>query len=392
MPEPRRPPRRHHTLPGGRRSWWLLVAVLLALAALGAWRLLPRARPPEVVLEFHGLPAVDLELTFFPDRLAFTAPSPPPALARTTVAVPGRVRFGADLVPGEAIVRYAAPGIGAGYRHVRLGEPVAPIVLRAPGTVAGRVVEPTGAWAFGWRCAELRPVAGAEVLVMGGGEHGIELARVRSDQDGRFAIGGVDLGLDGLGLRVRAPGFALAHAPLRAGLDVPLARSAAHRGRVRLPPEVDPGSLRVLARGLPGVEAGLAPDGGFVLDHVPDGLRPRLLVHGLPPAWAQLPALLQPELEIDVVAAATVRGRVVEAATGEPLAGALVLCGDTAAARSDASGRFELVQLPPGPATIEAKVEVGTGRRRTTRSGTKAVPLRRGETVDEVLVPIATEP
>jgi hypothetical protein len=382
--------------PAPRRTGRAFAAVVAAAAiGIGGWLLWSHLQAHRVKVVFGGLPAADLELTFFPDRLAFAAPSPPPALGRLVLAAAATTTLGADLVPDRAVVRYAAAGIGTGYRHLALGAPPVTIALRAPAAARGRVVEPVAAWSYGWRCAAERPVADAEVVVMGGGEHGVELARARSAADGSFVVAGFDGELDGLGLRVRAPGFALGHLSLRrsgaatsADLVVPLAPARPQRGRIVVPPGLDPTGWRLLARGLPGVECAPAADGSFLLDHVPDGVQPRLLLYGLPAAWTHQPIRLGPDLRIELVAAATVRGRIVDAVTRAPLGGALVFCGDDHAVRADADGRFELVQLPPGPATIDAKFEYREGRRRLSRTASRPVQLRAGAVLDDVTIPI----
>lgn len=378
------------------RTWRTLAAVFAAVGlCLGGWQLWQYVQAHRVTLTFRDAPATGVELTFFPEQLAFAAPSPPPPLGTLALAAAAAVTVGDDLVPGQAVVRYAAEGVGTGYRHVQLGADPAPIELRAPGSVRGRVVEPIPLWSYGWRCAELRPVADAEVVVMGGGEHGVELAAARTDAAGEFLVGGFDRALDGLAVRVRAAGFAIEHRSLaRASAAeaeatvVGLMRAPSLRGRIVAPPAFDVRTLRVLARGLPGIETVPAADGSFVLEHVPPGVRPRLVLYGLPTTLAHAPARAGPHVRIDLVAAASVRGRVVDATTEAALGGALVFCGDDHAVRADASGRFELVQLPPGPATLDAKFEFRDRRRRVERTGSCPVLLRAGEVLTDVVVPV----
>jgi hypothetical protein len=389
---PRREPshRRRRQPP---RVWRALAAVaVLVLAVVGVWQGWQYWQAHRLTLRFAGLPANGIELTFFPDQLAFAAPSPPPALGQLTIADGDSATVGGELVPEQAVVRYAAAGAGTGYRHVRLGQPSTPIELRRPGSLRGTVVEPIGIWSYGWRCAELRPVADAEVVVMGGGEHGVDLATARTAADGTFVVEGFDRQLDGLGLRVRAPGFQLEHQALprelEAAASVALQRALPIRGQIVAVGGLDPRTLRVLARGMPGVEATPAADGSFVLDHLPPGLRPRLLLHGLPSTLAHASAHAEPGVRIELVAAAAVRGTVVDAETRAPLAAALVFCGDDHAVRADDAGQFELGQLPPGAATLEAKFEFRQGRRRIVRTGSLVVQLRAGQTLDHVLVPV----
>lgn len=365
------------------------------LAGTGWWALQWHARH-HVTLAFTppAGTAPALELTFYPDRLAFAAPSPPPSLGRQRLEGGLCVTVGRELVPARALVRYRGDGVGAGYLFVQLGAPAPAVPLRPPSTLRGRVGEPIGFWCFGWRSLGIAPVAGAEVVVMGGGEHGIDLATARTDADGSFTVTGFDGRLDGLGLRVRAPGFALAHQPLGRvddgggpGVVVALARGVALSGRVDVPPGLDATALRVVARGLPGVDAAPAADGTFVLDHVPAGVGPRLLLHGLPPQWTYLPARATPgvPLHLQVVPAAIVRGRVLDAATVRPLAGALVYCGEQEAVRADEHGCFELPQLLPGDVEITAQWEfVDSRRRRSTWYGRRRVELSAGTVLDDL--------
>jgi hypothetical protein len=385
------------------------VALVLLLAALaaGIWLGLRAHAARHVTLAFVGIgdaPPPPLELTFFPQRLAFAAPSPPPPLGRREVPA-GELTVGAEAVPGQAVVRYRGPGVGTGYAHVELGRTLAPIRLRAPIVLTGRVGEPIAFWCFGWRCAGLRPVAGAEVLVMGGGEHGIELASGATDADGRFTIEGVDGALDGIALRVRARGFALAHEALarRAPTGSPtssptgspdaapttviaLAPASTIRGRIAAPAAIDRTTLRVLARGLPGVHTMPAADGTFVLDHVPVDVAPRLLVLGLPDTWTHLPArgTTGAPVRIDVVPGAAVRGRVLDAGTRAPLAHALVFCGDQDAVRADDDGRYELLRQLPGDVEVAAQWQPEGKPRSPIRHGRTRVVLEPNDSRDGV--------
>jgi hypothetical protein len=198
---------------------------------------------------------------------------------------------------------------------------------------------------------------------------------------------------------VRAQGFALAHQPLgppgQEDSDytvVALARARTCAGRVVAPPEVAPAQLRVLARGLPGVHTVPTADGHFVLDHIPLGLEPRLLVDGLPATWTHLPARAgrQGAVVIEIVAGAAVRGRVLDATTRAPLADALVWCGEQDAVRTDADGRYELQRQLPGAVAIEAKWELVEGRRRTSFPGSAPVDLVAGREHDGVDVLVDT--
>ncbi|MBL8732456.1 MAG: carboxypeptidase regulatory-like domain-containing protein [Planctomycetes bacterium] len=387
-----------------RRGPWLGLLLLLGLGA-GAWYSLLLHERHHVTLTFvcEGGPVPALELTFFPDRLAFAAPSPPAPLG--SVELPGgegsaaSVTVGSELVPQTAVVRYRGPGIGAGFVYVELGKRRAAIPLRRAHRLEGRVGEPIPFWSHGWRCAGYQPVRDAEVIVMGGGEHGIDLVRTRSDEQGRFAVDGFDGGLDGLGLRVRARGYGMHHQSLHdlratASAYPVIALSPCDRivGRLHAPADVDVKALRVLARGLPGVEAVPEADGQFVVDGVPSGVAPRFLVFGLADTWgqAELPPAADGTRRIEVRAAACARGRVVDAVTGAALPEALVYCGEQDAVRADASGHYELPGVLPGEVELQAQWKAPKSRRRSDQFfGRRQVTLVAGQTL-EVDIPVVT--
>jgi hypothetical protein len=384
-------------------SWRRLPLFVWVLAGCGllwaAWAAFDALRPRWVELRFvhGGGPVPELTLTFFPDQLAFTAPSPAAPIGQLRLQGSDTAVVGRDLVPDRAVVRYEGQGVGTGFLFVELDRPLPPIELRAPQTVRGRIGEPKGLWAYGWRCAGFVPVADAEVLAMGGGEHGVVLAKARTGNDGRFELAGVDGGLGTIGLRVLASGFALAQldVPLQsvdnAAPVVPMVRAPALQGRVHAPDGVDPSTLRVLARGLPGIVAAPAADGAFVLEHLPPDASPRLLLHGLGDGFAQAPARVvrgQP-LRIDVVPAAVVRGRVVERATHVSMGDVLVFCGDDISVRADARGRFELTRVLPGNVEVVAQWESKNRRKRQiVRTGRQQLAIAPGQVVEDLVIEI----
>ncbi len=373
----------------------LLLAVGCLWLGFGAYRLYRSGRV-ELPFARQGATVPDLQLTFYPDQLAFAAPSPPPALGQVRVAAAASIDLGADLVPGRAVVRYEGPGVGTGFAFVELGQERPAIVLREPVSLRGRIGEPQGLWCYGWRCAGFVPVADAEVVAMGGGEHGVPLASTRTDEQGRFELHGIDGGLTSVGLRVRARGFALAaqEVPLAEAtvpLVVPMARAAPLLGSIRGPAGFDPTGITVLARGLPGIQAVPNAAGEFVLEHLPSDTEPRLLLHGLPAGLAQVPAraVRGATLAIEVVPAARVRGQVLDGATRVPMGGVLVFCGDGAAVRADASGNFELPRLLPGDVEIVAQWQSANRRKRTVvRTGSRRVQLAAGQQLDDLVVTI----
>lgn len=390
-----------------RRRRWLVAAglavALLGIAGLtwklGLWRPLPQATLR--VRTSSGEPPAAVEMTFYPAGFGASQPSPPPALGQRTLATAELVLRAADFGPHVGRVRYQAPGFGIGFASFAFGAAATEIVLRPAQTLRGRVGEPLWTWLHGWRCTGFTPVAGAEVVLMGGGEHGLALAHAMTGPDGSFVLEGVDGELDGLALRVRAPGFALAHREVprfsTAGSNEPIVavvRGVVVDGELHTPPGLSPKGLRVLARGLPGVEAVPAEDGTFTLDHVPVGVGVRLHVHGLPKTTAQLPAMakLGERTTVTIVPAGVVRGRVVDGVARQPIAEALVFCGSGDAVRADADGCFELPHVLPGAQEVRAQHDFRDGRRRShQRTGSATVTVLGGEVQEGIVVDVSAK-
>lgn len=334
-----------------------------------------------------------IELTFFPFELAFAAPSPPAPLG-TRRAGPGGIVVGAELVPERVRVRYSGAGIAAGVAYVERGAEPNTITIAAPQSLRGRVGEPFGYWCMGWRCAGYRPVAGAEVELMAGGEHGIPIASARTDANGTFELTGFDGDLDALGLRVRADGFALAHRSL-VDLDthrderalVAISRVRQRRGRLAVDAslDLDPTSVLVLARGLPGVQARPEADGSFVLDHVPDGVEARIVVFGLSEAIAQqeVRTAVDREVEVALLRGADVAGIVCDR-FGDPVAGASVWTEGHDPIVSDAYGRFRLRGVWPG--SVEVTAQHKASRRAPTWLGTGRLELEPGGACEDFVI------
>lgn len=373
----------------------LLIVALVALGLLGVreWR---AGRVTLTFVRSDGA-VPPLELTIYPDRLTFTAPSPPPPIGQLVLDGENSATLDGDLVPDRAVVRYRGDGVGAGIVFVELGGDPAPIELGAPRAVEGRVGEPIGFWSFGWRSAGLRPIADAEVIAMAGGERGIPVASTTSGEDGRFVLSGIGADVHPLSLRVRAAGYELAHLPVpardaTAPVVAAIQPTKVLRGLVRAPAAVDLTSLCVLARGLPGVQTSPAADGSFELDHLPPEAEPRLLVHGLGDFYgsSEVRADRDGSVRLDVLAAGVVRGRVVDGESGTPIAGALVFPGDATAVRSAADGTFELVQVLPGRVELTAQYEQREKKRRRkkVRFGRTRIEVRGGETLDGVVLTV----
>ena len=363
---------------------------LLGAAWFARW--LQTADPHAVTLRFVGpgkTLAPPLQLDFFTARFGASLPSPPPRLGARSLAAGEVAAIGLEFGRDVGRVRYRAEGFGVGYATFALGQAPRPIELRPARSLRGRVGEPLAVWSQGWRCIGMRPVAGADVVLLGGGDQGVELASARSDERGEFVLDGFDGELDGLSLRVRAPGFVLAHEhlPRLSSPDfvepvVPVLRGDSLRGRLVVPPGTDTTGWRVLARGFVGVEAEPLTDGTFVLDHLPNGATAPLLVHGLAPTLAQQPvqARVGDSVVVEVVPAAVVSGRVVELLSKRPLVGALVYWNDGAAVATDDEGRFTLPHVLPGGGELRAQFDfLDAGRRRHQWTGAVPMSLHAGE-------------
>ncbi len=244
------------------------------------------------------------------------------------------------------------------------------------------------------------PVAGARVLGLGGGEHGVVLCEATSDADGHFVLSGFAGDTACLAVRVLAPGYAIASVtcqlPVADEVVVPLVETRRIEGAVGLPPEVPAASVRLLARGLPGVDCAIAADGTFVLDHVPPDVEPRLLVYGLDDAWTHplvRAAAGDRAVRLLVVRAATVHGRIVDRQTHQPIGRAMVWHENgpagMVAVDADENGRFELGRAPPGEIVVRAQVAAADPFGHSeTRTGERRITIEAGKDVDGVVVGI----
>jgi hypothetical protein len=377
-----------------------LVVPLLLLG--GAWLGYRAWQQTQTVLAFVAAKAGDavppLHLSFFPDELAFTSPSPPPLLGELRLQGEDEILIGPELVPSSALVRYAGPGIGTGVVHVVRGKPTPPTALRAPARLQGRAGTPYGFVGLGLRGLGLRPVAGARVLGLGGGEHGVPLCEATTDAAGSFVLEGFAEGQPSLGVRVLADGYAVAYVEHVLPDDdepiVPLVATQPIEGIVLRREDVPPVPLLVLARGLPGVAAAVAADGSFRLDHVPPALQPRLLVYGLPPSHTHQLVHASPGdrgVRIEVVRAARIRGRVVDRLTQVARAGAFVWHEHGPAGRiwaeTASDGSFELDLAPPGDIVLFAQhiTSDPLGDRRT-QIGERRVAVVEGQDEDAIVI------
>ena len=378
-------------------SVWILAPLAVVTAGWMSFRAWKGSRTVVTFVGAGGAPVPPLELQLFHEQLSFAAPSPPAPYFTQSLADGNEVVFGADEVPQSALLRYSGKGIGVGFASITRGRP-AQIQLAAQGALEGRVGTAAGLFAMGLRTLGMEPVAGARVLAMGGGEHGIALCETTTDADGRFRLEGFSSDLPALGVRVLAKGYALAFSSqfLEPDLSVvvPMLQTQAIRGRVSLPDGVSHERLRVLAKGLPGVESAIAADGTFELDHVGPTLEPRLLVHGLPTGLthAQVNAHAgQDEVAITVVADVVIRGRVVERMRQSPMAGALVWhdSGPNGGVnvQADDDGRFEIRGAPPGQLVLRAQCTIRTeDGEKETLAGERSIAIEAGKDLGEVVV------
>ncbi len=376
---------------------WVVIVSLMVFGAWRAWDAYEQGRTYLTAIGPDGAPAPALELTFFPERFAFTAPSPPPPLGSQQLAAGATLSVGGELVPERAVVRYSGPGVGTGFTFVQNGQRTN-ITVEPPTTIWGQVVESLPYWWFGWR-RDFVSVVGAKVIVMGGGEHGIPLAEATTGIDGAFEIRGIAAQRGPIALRVLSAPHAIVHAPLdlaamaEAGQVVRLQRAPPRRGRLLCPEGQAREELLILARGLPGVEAHPDADGSFVLNHVPEELEPRLLVIGLPEHLVAKPTVARVGVTptVEVVTAAVVHGVVVDARLSppQPLGGTLVWSGESVAIRADADGRFELRQIVPGTIDITAQhTYQPKNRKAIVRHGSATATVEPGQELRDVVIEV----
>lgn len=398
-PAPGSEPRRRRRVPTpvrrGRRLslavWALLGCGLFALV----WQGFRQWEASRLTLRFVGDsgPVPALELTFYPDQLAFVALSPPPPLGHLRLDGTNEVIVGKELVPERAVVTFRGEGIGCGSVYVTLGKPNPPIRLRPPRELRGRVGREQRLWGTGWTMAALQPLGGAEVLALAGDQHGVPLATAVADAEGRFVLPSLDSGLAHITLRVKRAGYVLHHQqialPGAADLQISLVPASPILGRVVAPPGFEYSGLRVLARGLPGVHTEVGADGSFQLDHVDPDTEPRLLLHGLSPEWAYLPvrATRSATAVLRLEGAATVRGHVIDHETGVGMVDVLVWSGDGVPVRTDGKGRFVLERLLPGTNEITAQWTSSNRRKRLpSRLVSTTMELQAGQRVDGLVL------
>ncbi|MEQ1634713.1 MAG: hypothetical protein ABL997_20205, partial [Planctomycetota bacterium] len=219
-------------------SIWILVPLTIVTAAVFGYlrwansrTLITFVAPPDVAMPV-------LELQLFPEQLAFNQPSPPPPLATLALEQGNEIVLDKELVPGAAMLRWSGKGVGTGFANITRGRATV-IALTAPAVVKGRIGTAQGFYAMGLRALGLQAIAGARVVAMGGGEHGVPLCETLTDADGRYELSGFASALPVVGVRVLAAGYGVAFTNQFVGsedpLIVPLLATKSIRGRVALP-------------------------------------------------------------------------------------------------------------------------------------------------------------
>ncbi len=285
--------------------------------------------------------------------------------------------LGTDL-PGPDVPSTSSPAAGA--RPVAADLPAAPLAPlpdarageRTAAPVAAAIGDaprepgPTELWGLVVEAGTRRPIEGADVellhcdadefwnLDLAYGERVASLARRRTGADGRFRFDVARARAHRLA--VRAIGFAPAVAlQCTGGSDVvvELARGASVSGVVRSAGKpVADATVRLAVRGVT-VELALARtdhDGAFrCADVAPANAFVQVRANDLQEHWREIDiaAGTSQHLEIELEAGRTLRGRVVDAGTGAPIADARVSDSWTMrrVVRTDADGRFALLGL-----------------------------------------------
>lgn len=356
----RRPPARkpRAALPVTIR-WGVPALALGALAwfALDAWR---SSFARVQVVDRSGQPIADALLELFAWDESGDAPSPTTKLGEQSLHAGEPLALGASDLPDNALLRVSAPGYGVGIGTVRPGETVA-VELGEPRSMTGTVL-----------FAGKEPATGARVDVFAGGARGVKLGESIVGADGRFTFAGFSSTLADLHLRVFHPGHTVVdHLWVVHGdrdVDLRLQPTLPVEGRLLLPEGVRSDDLRLRIYNLPGVEAPVAADGRFMIDHLPPPpFQLRVLLAGLPAEWTHPLTLVetgQRDVEIRVQRARSVAGRVIDA-QGRSIANAAIVHEHgphgRQVAHCNVNGFFCIERVPSG--RIELRAEAASARR-----------------------------
>ncbi len=367
----RRPPKRSRRRSTGGLPISLKVVLPLLLAAGGgykAWDAWAATRATIVVVAAEAEAPPKGEIEFFAYDDSGAARSPGESIGRLAFDG-GRATVGPDLVPGTALARVSVDGFGVSYALMRAGDQVR-CELGFPQRLAGEVLDSGGA-----------PVAEAAVLGLGGGPHGVLLAEAVTDARGGFTLGGFSASVDTIYVRVLAPGHAVAGVEwwLRGdqARTIELQRTSPVTGRLESFVDGQPiDGVRLQAHQLPGVAVQSNAAGQFTIDHLPREQRVRLIATSLPPSITHPETVVVAgarAVQLPLFRAARLRGRVIDAGTGQAIPRARVVHdhgprgGETAIC--DALGEFEIGALPPGRIALRALIPVpsrdAAGRSRT---------------------------
>jgi hypothetical protein len=329
-------------LPVKRFPWGKVIAACLvmgiALAGAGAalWHFSPRG-----VITGTVVRAAD-------DRPLAGVQIGPEGGSSATTDADGRFRIG-RLPIGAIKLRAEMPGYERAETEVKLGageQQTVALKLSGAATITGTVVNG----------ASQRPIADAEVAVVDGPW------TTRSDDDGRFRLEGVPGG--GVQLRAALSGFPQTVVEAQAGSDAPVDVTISLAGAARVVGQVFdktgtrpiPGAKVAIAGA--GLEAVTDEQGVFAFPQAPSGVvQIDIAAAGFRTERIEKDLVAQQErsLRVQLVGAASLTGRVLQAIDRQPRAGAKVtIAGTQIAAEVDAAGKFTIDGLPPGKVTVEA--------------------------------------
>jgi len=337
------------------------------------------------VLDREGAPVSKglIEFFVFDDTRASRSPSQ--KLGEMVFEGAGPHAAGWDLVPGAALIRVTADGLGVASAFVEHGQGVQLCDMGPPTSVRGTVIGADG-----------EAAANARVQAFGSGSHGVLLGETVTSEEGRFELGGLSETLAYVRVRVFAERAAVVEHDVWFDQDnealITLQRTADVLGRVITPEGVTREGLQVQAFSVPGVEAVTDEEGRFVLRHLPPPpTRTRVVLGLVEPGYTHRVTWVtpgDPKIEIEVAREAIVEGQVVEEMSNVGVSGASVQHdhgpGGGVTVPCDDSGHFRIGGLPPGEVTLRAfalvRVREASGLDPiTTRNGKRTLQIQEGE-------------
>ncbi len=282
---------------------------------------------------------VDPQNEAIPQAQVFIEPGLNGALRQTASDAQGWFRFD-DVAPGPVGVFALAEGLAFGGRHINVAiedeVPAQTIVLRLPGTIAGRAADHRG--------EALAGVSFTRVALLGDDKVGIPLAKLahfgiplaKSDADGRFVVSRLPQG-GKVALKAGHPEYAqesLAEVAVGTnGLGLLLYPGVMVQGEVLSRKEKRPvaGATVVIRNAQPPHDTALTESDG--LGHFSLRLKPGVYLcqamggGRLSPGWERLTVTgspPQPRMRLLVTGTGTINGEVRDAVSGKPIAGARV--------------------------------------------------------------------